>query len=148
MPLPARASRPRTSRLRTLPAQPYPNLGMVLNEFAAVFATVGFADAINIYFHKGELGRKYFQACPKCLFMVSTGRWHCVVRAELCALCAGRGWTFQFHFCVRFGAILDEVASYSITNPASFGLAGRNENELCHADYGARVALGKDHRML
>ena len=26
---------------------------------------------------------------------VSTGRWYRVARAELCALCAGRGWTFQ-----------------------------------------------------
>ena len=30
---------------------------------------------------------------------------------------------------------------YFIINPASFGLAGRNKNELCGTDYGAEMFL-------
>ena len=39
---------------------------------------------------------------------------------------------------------VDELDHFKI-NPASFGLAGRNENELCSANYGARGALGNNN---
>ena len=105
-------------------AQPYPNLGMVLNEFAAVFAPVGFADLISIYFREGELGRKYFQVCPKCPFMVSTCRWYRVARAELCALCTSRGRTFQLHFL---------CAPFAGCDISLLGRAGPFFNQVCPA---------------
>ena len=91
-------------------------------------------DVIKDIFLRGRAGPFFIRCAPPALSCFSAGRCNtasvfvcveiCVLRAQVVVAAAVTGSTF------------DELFYFNV-NPASFGLAGRNENELCGADYGA-----------
>ena len=105
---------------------------VVVGHFNYIFCVRLLQDVI--YLCLGEPGRSFIRCAPPALSCFSAGRCNtasvfvcveiCVLRAQVVVAAAVTGSTF------------DELFYFNV-NPASFGLAGRNENELCGADYGA-----------